>query len=255
MDIHITYEALFDLLRKERSLNELQHLDPDFWIHVLTYITTRETEAKLKLGLSDSEKMRLQIINVKKIIQEIYERREKKIVNLALNVIRTDASGFVDTQNMLADEKIIFNEFVGLLKSYHKCVLENIFSGNAPDITKLNSTKTKIAKTLNLQIETPVYKQNAIDAIQEAKKIVQQDEDDNIRAPQTNEESFDGEQEVDNEQTPATDGRMKIKFLMSVPKFMGKNKDIFGPFNENEEAELPEKIALILIKKGKVTKI
>ena len=59
------------------------------------------------------------------------------------------------------------------------------------------------------------------------------------------EEFINMEEDIDEE-------RKKVKFLSAVPKFLGKNKDVFGPFKEGDEAELPSKIVSILVKKGKV---
>ena len=84
--IHITYETLFDLLRKERSLEDLQSLDPLFWSHVVTYLTERSEFLK-QTSLAEQEKTKLQLSNIKRILKEIYDHRERKIITLARTVI------------------------------------------------------------------------------------------------------------------------------------------------------------------------
>jgi len=236
MDLHITYETLFDLLRKERSLNELQNLDKEFWQHVVQYLSMLDENLKK----NETEKLKLQITNVKKIIQEIYDKREKKLINLALNVVKTDASSFIDTQTMLDEEKIIFNEFVISLKAYKKAILSNVFAGHLPDIAQVQHIKNNLNSTLNIEIKHPQVKKE----IQPIEPVEQEPVETDYEQKET-EEFMDMDEDVDEE-------RKKVKFLSAVPKFLGKNKDVFGPFKEGDEAELPSKIVSILVKKGKV---
>ena len=41
-DVIITYETLYELLRKEKYRTELQKLDPEFFKHVVTYLNEKE---------------------------------------------------------------------------------------------------------------------------------------------------------------------------------------------------------------------
>lgn len=232
MDIHITYETLFDLLRKEKSLNELQVLDIDFWNHVLEYINEKESEAIRNKSLSDNERIKLQITNVKRIIKEIYERREKKIINIALNVVRTDSSAFIDTENMLNEEKELFKDVLTILKAYKKNILSNVFAGLKPDISSISISKKEYSNSLSKQIkQTEKVPEIVLETKQE------------IEIP---------EEEEQEKLIVGEDGKVAVKFLTQVPKFLGTNKDVFGPFNEGDLASLPEKIARILLKKQKV---
>ena len=46
-----------------------------------------------------------------------------------------------------------------------------------------------------------------------------------------------------------------IRFLSPVPKFLGKELETYGPFGEDDVANLPSEIAAILIAKGRVEEI
>ncbi len=46
-----------------------------------------------------------------------------------------------------------------------------------------------------------------------------------------------------------------IRFIYSVPKFLGHHLEVYGPFEEDDTANLPEEIADILIKKGRAEEI
>ena len=237
MDIHITYETLFDLLRKERSLDDLQELDPWFWKYVVDYLNEREAFLETTSQLQQ-EKTRIELFNIKRIVKEIYERRERKIVQLAMNVTKTSDHGFVDTRSMLSEEKKLFDETISLLLTYKRGVLDQVCSNNVPIITpevyeKKEDEKPspKIENTVTEEPKTSVpgeqfIKSNPEDDAQEIKK--------------------DGEQ---------GDESILVKFRMSVPKFLGKNKEVFGPYEAGTVTSLPQNIATILLKKEKVEKV
>ena len=81
-EVNITYETLFELLKREKDTTDLQKLEPNFFNNFVDYLN----EKKKILGKDDSlfsydekKKVEKQIDNAKRIIKEIYERREKKI--------------------------------------------------------------------------------------------------------------------------------------------------------------------------------
>ena len=131
MDVHITYETLFDILRKERSLDELQNLDIQFWAHVVTYLQERSTFMQ-KTSLAEQEKTRVQLSNIKRIIREIHDHRQRKLMNLAVNVVRTESASYIDKKNMLDDEKILFHELVGKLTAHRQEVLLQVMNNSLP---------------------------------------------------------------------------------------------------------------------------
>ncbi len=137
-DISITYEKLFDLTRKEKGNEELQKLDDDFYNNLTGYLNDKKSI--LQSSKTDStmfskpekEITRKQMENIKKLINELYMRREQKIMNLAIMKSRTN-SGLIDTGAMLEEEKILFNNMVSILEEYKKEVLFNILRGNKPN--------------------------------------------------------------------------------------------------------------------------
>ena len=46
-----------------------------------------------------------------------------------------------------------------------------------------------------------------------------------------------------------------VRFLYAVPKFVGKELEEYGPFGEEDIANLPSEIADVLIGKGRVEEI
>jgi len=231
MDVQITYETLFDLLRKERSLEELQSLDAAFWSYVVNYVNDRQAFFD-RTNVMEQEKARIQIQNIKRILKEIYERREKKIVGLALNVIRTDNASFVDKRNMLPSEKELFDEFMLLLTKYKQGVLLQVFQGHTPLIAPVEIPAPKAEETADLENVSSSYE------TENSKKDI--------------DNSSSSVKEKDEDVPEMKVGSMIVRFKSNVPKFLGKNKKVFGPYDEGKIVQLPAKIAQILIKKGKV---
>jgi DNA replication initiation complex subunit (GINS family) len=200
MDIQITYETLFDLLRKERGLSELQELDVSFWEQAVSYMRERN-DFFSRTSQAEQEKTRLQIQNIKLLLREIYERREKKILNLALNVIKADNPSLIETKQMLPG---------------YKDRMES------EDMTKPVVESTKEGE--EYLPKAPVSSDEKIESVQ---------------APT----STEGEEEI------------LVKFVTSVPKFLGKNKQVFGPYEIGTITSLPVKITEILLKKNKIEKV
>ena len=102
-DINITYDLLFDILRYEKSRDDLQKLEDKFYQDVAEYLRSKE-EYMISLNISTSEReiTRIQLTNVKKLLSELYERREKKIINLALYKVKT-GSELSALQNLLPE--------------------------------------------------------------------------------------------------------------------------------------------------------
>src|SRR3989339_726914 len=127
-EVNITYETLYDLLKKERDIADLQKLDPNFFAHFVEYLDEKKRMLDKEDSLfSDDEKKKTekQIDNAKRLIKEIYERREKKILNIALMKSRTK-SNVIDMSSLLENEKKLLNDVEGVLNSFRKEVINNI---------------------------------------------------------------------------------------------------------------------------------
>ena len=219
VDIRITYETLFDLLRREKNREELQHLDKDFYEQVLAYLKEKK-EALSKKGdelfvSAEREKMKIQFQNIRRIIKELYERREKKIINMAMSKART-GSDVIDTSNLLLSEKNFFDEQVILLTKYKDSVLDAIIH-----LKEFNNGKKEEEKE-----QAP---------------------------PEGSKEETRKEPKIKEKETVAVADATnikKIKITASLPEFVGLQGEVIGPFNEGDVVELEPTIAELLIKKG-----
>lgn len=207
-DIVITYETLYELLRREKYRAELQKLDETFFDDVIRYLNEKkailESQQK-KTGIfagGEAEKTRKQLENTYKILKELYERRENKILQLSLFASRTgdDRTTFPE---MIEQEKELYKGLFGELTLYRRGIIENLLNHKMPLVEK------KIAK-----------------------EIVKQEKED----------------------IPESEIRT-VRFLKSVPKFIGDDMNVYGPFEEEDVGNLPYKVVDLLVKRGKAEEV
>lgn len=198
-EIKVTYETLFDLLRREKGRNELQDLDKSFYEDVSSYLQEKNKSLSTSSSRGEQEKIKIQVKNVKKILKELYELREKKIINLASSKVRTN-SNLIDTSKLLEKEKRFFEEACELFSKYKVEILERI-TGE--------------------QFQSDVL-------VEQEKK----------------EEPAPKKEEVSSEE-------IKIKILNDLPRFLGTDKKIYGPFNKGDVATMPSATAELLLNKNR----
>lgn len=114
----ITYNELYDALRKERYSERLQPIPKRFINEVSAYLKDKKEIANKKDDeFSDTiQKTKKQFENSIAIFKELILRRKKKILELAFIAAETGISKR-DFENMLAIEKECFD---GIMKSLEK---------------------------------------------------------------------------------------------------------------------------------------
>ena len=170
-DIIITYETLYDLLRREKNRSEIQELPEDYLNNLINYLRKKkeilESQEKKKSIFTTVEvqKTRRQIESIQKIIKELYERRESKIIKSSLISSRTH----IDTEeknNMLPEEEELYQELTGKLNYFRENVLYQLSNGDAPKIILKNpkpkdlikpEKPNKTAKKIRLLCDMPKF--------------------------------------------------------------------------------------------------
>jgi len=203
-EVTITYETLFELLRREKDRSELQKLDEFFFENVLRYLKDKQTivtkEQTDLFSAEEKQKTVGQLENVKKIIKELYGKREKKIISLAIDKSKNKAT-IIDNSVFLKEEKELFNNALKVLDMNRENVLYNLINFKEPTIKNIEIAQKEEEK-------------------QEIKK----------------------------------DTKL-VRFLHAVPKFVGKELEEYGPFEEEDIASLPIEISNVLINKKRVEEI
>lgn len=123
----ITYNELYELLRKERYSEQLQVLPKSFLKEVFDYFDEKKKVSDKEEGLfSDiSLKNKKQYENAISIFKEILSRRKKKILNLGFVASETGISK-KDFENLLEFEKELFEEILKSLEKADKNLNESM---------------------------------------------------------------------------------------------------------------------------------
>lgn len=114
----ITYEEIRKIQRIEKDEKNLQPLEKETVEKIRNYIKSKkEMMEKNKGNESIFLKISFELKNALKIIQNIFDRRTKKIVDQAILDARIGTQ-FSDTSKMLEFEKDLYNKIFQILKDY-----------------------------------------------------------------------------------------------------------------------------------------
>lgn len=158
-EVAITFETIYEILRREKNKEDLQRVDNDFFKDVLGYLKEKQQiyNDSLKktdlFSISEKENTSLQIQNIKKILKELYDRREKKIIEMALIRSKTK-SNIIDTSNMLEEEKALYNSLIDVLNNYRENILNSIIEMKyiSKPVFIVEDTKEEISPKSNLSV-------------------------------------------------------------------------------------------------------
>ncbi|MCK5289702.1 MAG: DNA replication complex GINS family protein [Candidatus Aenigmarchaeota archaeon] len=208
----LTFKFLRELQKKERASRELEKLDNDFYSQVSGYM-----EKKMGLDLKNNKDFaeRRDLEHTKIIIGDILNRRERKVINLAVLNVR----GTIMPKNILPEEKELFE--------------------------KIKSAVTKYRSNLEFVFyENEEKKETAGENIKE----------DNIEKKKEKGEEDKKTEKNKLGETDSSKSVTKIKILGAVPEFVADDGESYGPFEEGEIVDIPQSAAAILINIKKAKK-
>lgn len=214
--VTVTYESLFDLLIREKTKDELQQLDKNFFSDLTSYLKDKIAiiEALSAANPGEAEKAKKQLQNIHRIVKDLYERREKKIMSMALARSRA-AADVIDTSALLEEEKALFSSLTEQLDYYRQSLLNNLIS--AQPLRKEELRQTEPVNEMQQQMRQQTTSAEAKDTDAKNTKLV--------------------------------------RFLHAVPRFVGKELEVYGPFEQEDIANLPAEIAGVLIHKGRAEEL
>ena len=199
--VTVTYDTIFEILMREKSKEELQKLNHSFFNDLVKYISEKrkaiDVTATDTFSLEEKERTAKQLQNISRMLRELYDRREKKVINMGIIRSRTGAE-IVDTSVLLEEEKRLVDAIVAQLDYYRSNILFRV---------------------LNAQPTTATAEEKP--------------------------------EEADDKQKPTK----LVRFLYDVPKFVGKELEVYGPFVEEDMANLPVEIADVLIEKNRAEEV
>jgi DNA replication initiation complex subunit (GINS family) len=255
-DVVITYETLFEILRIEKNREDLQKLDDAFYDDVLLYLNERK--GMLNNGSDPSslvfgdDRVRLELENVRKILKDLYDRREKKIISLALNKSKTSMT-IVNTSSMLPSERAMFNSVSDSLNRFRDGVLCSVLGGRVLDVDSILTGDKK-------SIEHTFIDSKSKDCVQSLEGIngsvdsffakEPADGDSAVLAPP---EPKDLKSTSFSEQSEAS--TKIVRLTTSIEEIVGPDLQIYGPYEKGVQISLPKELAWALIAKKQAEEV
>lgn len=135
--MNLSYDELRRIYRLEKNTSKLVQVQEDFYNSLNEFMKGQKNQYLESLKEMDSAKAK-DYTNLKKMVEEIFSMREKKLLNLALISSRTNEA---TSQPLALQEKDTFDSLLNALQR-HQCLLLDIFSNN--------SAKPEKKKDLNL---------------------------------------------------------------------------------------------------------
>ncbi len=249
-DIRITLETLYDILRNEKKREDLQKLEDTFFIDVVNYLQEKnklldsKSDENELFAAGEKKKLEYELNSIKRILKEIYERREKKIIDISLNKSRT-GSDIIDTSSMLREEKQFYQQVLETLDDYRRGILLNLFKGELPFVEK--EVVTKFEDSHNpVKIETEDEEIPPLESSANEKENSPKIEETEKKVLPVIE---------DNPESEAKSELTKIKFVHPTPSFVWKDMKVYGPFEKDDETDIFPEVAELLVRKGRAEKV
>ncbi len=276
-DIKITLETLYDILRHEKKREDLQKLETTFYIDVVAYLREKKALLQAQTGgdelfaSTEKDKLEYELRSIKRILKEIYEKREKKIIDIALNKSRTK-SDIIDTSAMLREEKNFYKHLVAHLDNYRTGVLSHLFKAELPFVEdqynpqikeQLSSYKWE-QKQQEANSQSPTTSAstdtfNKFEGVSAASVPAKEEEEAELseEAEDTTPEQSSSFQTEEQESEEANDaeGKTKVRFLHPVPRFIWKDMKEYGPYSQGQESIIFPEVADLLVRKGRAEKV
>ena len=144
--MEISYDEIRRIYRLEKNTSKLVEIEDDFFDSLNDFIKEQKAEYLKSLKDFSVSKAR-DFTNLKKMVEEIFSLREKKLLNYALVASRT---GEMPSQRMPVQEKKTFDKMVAILET-HKDLLNGIFNSAQQPKNKgkdLNKVSVRILKDI-----------------------------------------------------------------------------------------------------------
>jgi len=121
----ITFELIRKIQREEQRVPKLTKLPENFYQNLKDYL-----DQKRKLP---DKKVALESKNIERLIEDVFNRRERKILNQAIITARIN----IPPENLTKEEKDFFNQLVSLIKQRRKLELNSIFALRKEELVSL----------------------------------------------------------------------------------------------------------------------
>jgi DNA replication factor GINS len=113
----ITFELIRRIQREEQRVPKLTKLPENFYQNVSSYL-----QQKRKLEEKGERMSGLELKNIERLIEDIFNRRERKILDQALISTRTN----IPPENLTEEEEVFFNVLINSIKERRANILKTV---------------------------------------------------------------------------------------------------------------------------------
>jgi hypothetical protein len=219
------YEDIYEISRNEKFSSDLQELTKEDLRKIKEYFkekgkgTQSQNQSTNLFATHNRAKVQIEISNASRVIKDLLERRERKLINRAVFNSRIENS-IRDTSNMLEIEEELYDQLIFIIKRFRKGFTATIDNdGNYP--SKIMQ-KLKIREDIDIKTH---FKEGQKTAKKEFKEAIDK------QVEKNKEESIDLE-----EYTITSD----------TPEFYGPNMNKYGPFITGDKVKLPREVIELL---------
>ena len=142
----ITFELIRKIQREEQRVSKLTKLPENFYKNASSYLNRKKKLAEKK----DDRKVALEAKSIERLIEDIFNRRERKILNQVLITARTN----IPPENLTEEEKDLFENLVNLVKERRKKGLNRILTEKKEELVSLVVFKEDFPEFLGLDEKT-----------------------------------------------------------------------------------------------------
>ncbi|MAG47002.1 hypothetical protein CL617_00210 [archaeon] len=156
MQEEFSIDYVYEALRNERLNSNLQEIDQDFFTNVSKFIKEQEEVIRDTQDISESSRLEKHLESIKRVIKDLYERREFKIIQLAISNLKTSSENNLTL--LLQEEREFYNATVENFNYFRTSILENINKGMLPELKpKEIKSNTKPLKTIRFLEKLPGF--------------------------------------------------------------------------------------------------
>jgi len=142
----ITFELIRRIQREEQRVPKLTKLPENFYQNIAAYLQQKRNLVETK----DDRKGGLEIKNIERLVEDIFNRRERKILNQAIISVRTGMS----PENLTEEEDVFFNVLLNSLKDRRDNMLKKMLEEVEEEFASLIVFKEDVPQFVGSDMKT-----------------------------------------------------------------------------------------------------
>jgi DNA replication factor GINS len=142
----ITFEMIRKIQREEERSPKLSKLPENFYQNVKNYL---QQKRKILEKMED-RKASIEMKNIERLVEDIFNRRERKIVTQAINSARVN----LKVENLIEEEKEFFDKVVGIIKERREKILKELIEKEERETVSMVVFKEPVPEFIGADLKT-----------------------------------------------------------------------------------------------------